>query len=328
MQGSIKIGSITVYLCFILVFCAGICCAEMSSDGKTIISSAPFVIYSPGSYILTADLRVTNPNAHAINIRCNDVTVDLNGFTVQGPGTKGTAGCGIFGYNRDSITIKNGRIWGFGRAGIFLYTKRDEGHGGGSGAGHIVDFVQTPNNFEGMQVSGGIINNCTSCNNPGNGFKVFFSSMLNCTANNNGNRGIDALECTISSCSTCRNKGGGINISNCVLNKCVSSNNTMHGINSRDSVISECVANKNTNDGVYAKDTCISNSQCSYNTFHGISAEASYVRDCYTDDNKICQVRDVGDYGFNFVKDNFFGFKSDCEESASSYEGNYSWSLY
>ena len=45
----------------------------------------PVEISRPGSYRLSGNLRVSVPGVHPIIIRADNVTIDLNGFTIQGP---------------------------------------------------------------------------------------------------------------------------------------------------------------------------------------------------------------------------------------------------
>jgi hypothetical protein len=45
----------------------------------------PVTISRPGSYRLSGNLDVANPDTTAIEITANNVTLDLNGFTIQGP---------------------------------------------------------------------------------------------------------------------------------------------------------------------------------------------------------------------------------------------------
>jgi hypothetical protein len=76
------------------------------------ISSAPFTITAPGSYYLTANLNVTNGNA--ITIATNQVTLDLNGFTISSTAPTAVAGTyaielAVTGGNSD-VTIFNGHI--------------------------------------------------------------------------------------------------------------------------------------------------------------------------------------------------------------------------
>jgi hypothetical protein len=50
----------------------------------------PIVICQPGSYRLSGNLTVPDANTTAIQITANDVAIDLNGFSISGPGTKGS----------------------------------------------------------------------------------------------------------------------------------------------------------------------------------------------------------------------------------------------
>ena len=45
----------------------------------------PVTLTAPGSYRLTSNLAVANAATNVIEITGNDVTLDLNGFTIQGP---------------------------------------------------------------------------------------------------------------------------------------------------------------------------------------------------------------------------------------------------
>jgi hypothetical protein len=67
-----------------------------ASDGVTLIKQTPTTVFpieitAPGSYRLASDLKVTSLSADAIDIRADDVTLDLNGFSIIGPG----AGSGV-----------------------------------------------------------------------------------------------------------------------------------------------------------------------------------------------------------------------------------------
>lgn len=76
-------------------------------DGRTPIGTAPFTIGTPGSYVLTANISGTGT---VITIATDDVTLDLNGFTVNSSST--TAGAVVLSGIRDNITIRNGRVIG------------------------------------------------------------------------------------------------------------------------------------------------------------------------------------------------------------------------
>src|SRR5436853_6905176 len=61
-------------------------------EARTPISSAPFTITNPGSYYVTTNLTVSSGNA--VTIATNDVTLDLNGFTIRSTAVSAT-GYGI-----------------------------------------------------------------------------------------------------------------------------------------------------------------------------------------------------------------------------------------
>jgi len=82
----------------------------------TPISSLPFAITQPGSYYLTRNLSVAS--GVGITIDADDVTLDLMGFTLSGPGSN-SASHGItrnVNTTRRNNTIRNGvlRGWGIG----------------------------------------------------------------------------------------------------------------------------------------------------------------------------------------------------------------------
>ncbi len=74
----------------------------------------PFTISQPGSYVLTKTLSAGSGNG--ITIDANDVTLDLNGFALLGPGNA-SSGINDAGIIRTNVTIRNGSIRGWG-AGI------------------------------------------------------------------------------------------------------------------------------------------------------------------------------------------------------------------
>lgn len=79
-------------------------------EARTPIASAPFTISAPGSYYLTANLTVASGNA--ITISADDVTLDLNGFTISStaPSSSGT-GVNLTSTRRN-VRIRNGFIRG------------------------------------------------------------------------------------------------------------------------------------------------------------------------------------------------------------------------
>jgi len=84
-----------------------------AGEGQIDIASAPYTISSPGSYIVVADLTVSSLDVTAITIAANDVTLDLNGHTIKGPGryVGGTSyGILVDDSPRYNISVSNGII--------------------------------------------------------------------------------------------------------------------------------------------------------------------------------------------------------------------------
>jgi hypothetical protein len=69
----------------------------------------PIVISKPGSYFLGGNLLSTQTNFAVISVNVNNVTINLNGFTIAGPGGAGTAK-GINAALDSGVTIINGTI--------------------------------------------------------------------------------------------------------------------------------------------------------------------------------------------------------------------------
>jgi len=69
---------------------------------------------------LEGNLDCTSATSHGLIIGNNDVTIDLNGFTIMGSDT----GAAIFGDGFSHLTVKNGAISGF-MEGIWLFNFKD-----------------------------------------------------------------------------------------------------------------------------------------------------------------------------------------------------------
>ncbi|MCD4748020.1 MAG: right-handed parallel beta-helix repeat-containing protein [Thermoanaerobaculales bacterium] len=91
----------------------------------------PCDINSSGSYVLTGDLVAPDQNTDVIVVRSDNVTIDLNGFSIIGPNdctlndtviecTAVGGGVGILSSIGDNITVRNGTIRGTGDSAIAL----------------------------------------------------------------------------------------------------------------------------------------------------------------------------------------------------------------
>src|SRR4051794_34078108 len=59
--------------------------AQVSGIGPGDGSGFPVTISQPGSYKLTSNLTVASPTSNGIVIQADNVTLDLNGFSISGP---------------------------------------------------------------------------------------------------------------------------------------------------------------------------------------------------------------------------------------------------
>ncbi len=80
----------------------------------------PVSINEPGSYRLTSDLVVTS-GIDGVDIGADNVTLDLNGFTIFGSGEVGLND-GISIIASDNVEVRNGTVRGFSRHGVFSLT--------------------------------------------------------------------------------------------------------------------------------------------------------------------------------------------------------------
>jgi hypothetical protein len=78
-------------------------------EPRTPISAAPFTISAPGSYYLTTNVTVSSGDA--ITISANNVTLDLNGFTIASTAATASADSAVLlSGSRTNIAICNGHI--------------------------------------------------------------------------------------------------------------------------------------------------------------------------------------------------------------------------
>jgi parallel beta-helix repeat protein len=273
---------IQLTLC-VLLFMVAIPLSAYGVDGQIKIAQMagttfPIFIQKAGSYVLTSDLVVTQPGTHAIEITVNDVTLDLNGHKIQGPQEGGK--CGIYAENHYSITIKNGRIWGFDDYGIYLHSETSDPSY--KGAGHRVEGIQALNNGSGgIYVTAGVITNCTANNNSLHGIRPHHSTVTNCTANNNGSNGISAIRSTVTNCTANNNGGNGIYAYHSTVTNFIANENSVDGIWAHDStVVTNCTANNNGDDGIDAYRSTVTNCSANYNSDDGIYAQYSTVKGC------------------------------------------------
>jgi hypothetical protein len=170
---------------------------------RTIISSAPFTITQPGSYYLTTNLSVNSGDA--IDINTNQVTIDLNGFTISStanPPTGYAINLTVSTGNQD-IAIINGHIKG----GVTNNGTTFGGSGFDSGINY--SYYGAQNYPQNVRVNGVTVSGCFSYGirmplDPNNVESIIVES---CAVQNCGGAGIEAQVVSRSTATHCGNYG-------------------------------------------------------------------------------------------------------------------------
>lgn len=273
---------------------SAVCCltaaSSLAASGPVLLkppSVFPITISSPGSYALRSNLTVPGATP-AITITADNVTLDLNGFSINGAGG---AAVGIHGISapdpaQRNITVRNGIVRNFAGDGINLqgrgHTVQDikasdnastgitisEGStvqrcvstansvGIGTGTGcHVLQNVCSSNTVHGISVAqANTVSQNTCANNLSAGIEAQGRALLSENTCSFNDAGIDASgDATIKGNNCTANTTIGIGVVNdCfVLNNHASSNGSI-GIfaGGSRSVISDNICTKNGSDGI------------------------------------------------------------------------------
>ncbi|MHC4573466.1 MAG: right-handed parallel beta-helix repeat-containing protein [Planctomycetota bacterium] len=256
--------------------------------------TSQYLINQPGSYYLTGNITVSTLGLRGIQVDCNDVTIDLCGFALTGPGKhQFGSGSGIYANSVSNLAAKNGTVRDFTGSGIEL--------AGTSGGNHLLTDLRLSDNRnsgilayssctiigctaarnlqDGIYALHSTIINCTTVNNGSRGMLVSNGTAVNCIANNNGNAGIQAVCCTIIDSVANYNKStAGIFAAGpgTILKNCAANNNTnAHGIRLENSSAAiGCNATDNQQDGIWAQTrSTVLNCTAHDNSSDGIQAD-------------------------------------------------------
>ena len=89
----------------------------------------PFTITQAGRYYFATNLTLNGTADEAIDVRTSNVTIDMNGFTLSGPGSSGNDATAIQVLSgRKYLTVTNGTIQNFGNHGIVSSNTSGEGN--------------------------------------------------------------------------------------------------------------------------------------------------------------------------------------------------------
>lgn len=210
-----------------------------------LIGEIPETLDWPCSVKLAGTLNCTATVSNGITVNANDVTIDLDGHTLVGPGAN--SGNGI--HQADTLrnlSVLNGKVvyWrGDGMDGVYARGKANRING-----------IQAATNSNGILVgAGGALVNCTAFANDSKGISAGAGCTLgDCSSSYNGSEGFDAYDGTVlSHCSAFNNGYCGIYANSaCLLDDCVAAFNVRDGIQVlSDCQIIHCSASNNGNGG-------------------------------------------------------------------------------
>lgn len=167
----------------------------LKGDARTPISAAPFNITQPGSYYLTGNLSVTS--GAAIDIDADNVTLDLNGFTLSSTHATGNGIAIFIDLGHKNIRISNGHIMGNATvtAGVFTPGGFNGGISSPSSANrgiHISDIHVSNVGGSGISIASttlAIVENCMV--NVCSGIGIEAHTITNSVASDCGSTAID-----------------------------------------------------------------------------------------------------------------------------------------
>jgi hypothetical protein len=212
-------------------------------EPRTPISSLPLTITAAGSYYLTTNLTGA-AGANGITVAADNVTVDLNGFSLLGVAGSGSGL--ICSGPRTRLVVRRGVVRNWGTNGLDASLAQD---------GDFEELAFILNGQSGLKAGQ-------------------HSRISRCTAHTNAASGIVTSDkCIVKDCQAVVNGANGIGAgSYCVVTECVTGGNAFNGIAvNHASVVRDCVAEFNASNGVYvAGSAVISGCTAVNNTQSGI----------------------------------------------------------
>ena len=317
-------------------------------------ASARFVIGAPGSYYLAGDVEVP-AGQDGIRVNADDVTIDLNGFSLRWSGSSITGDNGIEAPGRSRLTVRNGRISGFRGDGIVAgddatiinIDSSNNFFGSGLNLGaralvrecsargnqvtgidvgddsRIIDSSASNNGSAGFRLDdSAMARGCVAFNNDGRGF---FGSVRNrleqCTARDNNSDGFFGGNATVA--VACVSQGNGLNGfrfgGGASVSDCSSSGNQGDGFEMlRSATVRGCAADAN-NDNAYrlGDDSVIVNSSGNFSVNDGLFAPAGVTVEGCTFANNGDNGIEVGES--STIRGNTLRLNDGCGVFAGSY---------
>ena len=232
------------------------------------------IIIMPGSYYLSGDITTTS---NGIFVAADNVTIDMMGYTLTGPGKAAGTYTGIGMTGRTNVEIRNGTIREFGGRGIYEDTVTGKAH-------RIISIRSLSNGSDGIYLAGygHLVKDCTVADNGSVGiYGGSGGTVIDNTAYNNQGSGIyGGLGCTITRNTAYSNKSYGIqtDYGNTLTGNTVYSNqgSGIYGGSGCTATGNTAYNNEFIGINVSAGSTVIANTVYN-NQYHGIQASDSTV---------------------------------------------------
>jgi len=232
-----------------------------------LLCEIPETLDWPCSVKLTGTLTCTSNGVDGITVNANNVTIDMNGHALVGPGA--SSGHGIYqDTDGRDLTVHSGKVvnWsGSAKGGIYargasVHISRVQAstndYGIYTGTGSTVsDCSAYSNSDDGIRTgNGSTISDCSAYGNDGYGiYAGYGNSIRGCAAYHNDSSGIHTgFGTTITECAAYLNGYSGISAgADCTVRNCTGYNNDVDGISANSgSMVSGCTANDNGSDGI------------------------------------------------------------------------------
>lgn len=122
-----------VVLCLAALTVSSPSAASAADNCTGTISKLPAIITKSGVFCMKKNLATAQPNVTAIDVQADNVTIDCNGFTLDGLGAGPAAGTVAIGADgtRFNVTVRHCTIRGF-QTGVFI-------NASDPGTGHLIE---------------------------------------------------------------------------------------------------------------------------------------------------------------------------------------------
>jgi hypothetical protein len=231
--------------------------APANIEIRTPIGSVPYAITHPGLYYLTADLADDSSGATGIMVCSSDVTLDLNGFTLQGAPNSGS-GIYVTG-SYSNLVVCNGTIRGWGGSGIDSFSL---GYPRNMLFEHLTVSENGANGI--LTEAGSVVRDCLALSNGMHGIASVGGEIVGCICRGNQEFGVAAAYCTVVQCRIEYNLSGGFQ---------------SLGLEGQ-AVIADCALKNNSGFGIAVKGPgcLITRNSCILNSNGGIYLESDHNR--------------------------------------------------